>query len=300
MKLSQAIQEFDLAMEGVKADSTRRVYMYTLRQVLEHLGDVEIETITVSHLRQCRNVINRPELSPHTRHRNVRQTRTFFRWCADEGHLPQSPAARLEMPRLPKNEPPKDVDAEDLQRLIHVARETDIREYALVRFLAESGCRVGGLVGLTPTDLDLDQRLATVREKGTKYRTVRYGPETAEALRAWLLERPQYQAGGQKRHKVNRPDDKLFLGQRGNLSVSGVYRILERLAKKGMVEGRYNPHAFRHGLARRLLKNRADMGTVSQLLGHEDIETTHHFYARWLPDELTGRFNEFGGPIEAE
>jgi integrase len=82
------------------------------------------------------------------------------------------------------------------------------------------------------------------------------------------------------------------------LSVSGVYRLLESLAKKGKVEGRFNPHAFRHGLARRLLKHQADMGTVSQLLGHEDIETTHLFYARWRPDELTDRYNQFGGPLE--
>jgi integrase len=154
------------------------------------------------------------------------------------------------------------------------------------------------LVKLTPANLDLDNCTAEVCEKGTKFRTVRYGKETAKALRVWPLERPHYQTGGPKRHKVDRPDDKLFLGQRGNLSVSGVYRLLERLAKKGNVQGRFNPHGFRHGLARRLLKNRADMGTVSQLLGHEDIETTHHFYARWLPDELTGRFNEFGGPLE--
>jgi site-specific recombinase XerD len=299
MKLSQAIQEFDLSMVDIKADSTRRVYMYTLRQVLEQLGDVELDTITISQLRQCRSVINRPKLSQHTKHRNVRQTRTFFKWCTTEGFLPQSPAARLEMPRLPKDELPKDVDPKDMDRLLHTAYNTGgIRDYALVRFLAESGCRVGGLVKLTPANLDLDNCTAEVCEKGTKFRTVRYGKETAKALRVWLLERPLYQTGGPKRHQVDRPDDKLFLGQRGNLSVSGVYRLLERLAKKGNVQGRFNPHGFRHGLARRLLKNRADMGTVSQLLGHEDIETTHHFYARWLPDELTGRFNEFGGPLE--
>jgi integrase len=40
------------------------------------------------------------------------------------------------------------------------------------------------------------------------------------------------------------------------------------------------------------------MGTVSQLLGHSDIETTHRFYARWSEAELIRRHREYGGVLE--
>ena len=81
------------------------------------------------------------------------------------------------------------------------------------------------------------------------------------------------------------------------MTPSGIYRILEKLARQGGVKGRFNPHSFRHALARCLLRNGADMGTVSQILGHTDVETTHRFYARWTEDELVERHRVFGGVL---
>jgi integrase/recombinase XerD len=70
------------------------------------------------------------------------------------------------------------------------------------------------------------------------------------------------------------------------------------LAVRAGVGGRHNPHSFRHALARRLLKHHADMGTVSELLGHRDIETTHKFYARWSKTELNNRHRQYGGILD--
>lgn len=286
MKLTEAITEFDLAMRGGSiAESTRTLYHYTLRELLAHCGDIDITEITLSQLRHFRaNLFERP-LSLYTKHRHIRQTRHFFRWLVDEGHLSISPAARLELPKLPKNKPPKDINPIDRERMIEAA--DDVRDLAIVLFLAETGCRRAGLTSLRFGDIDLENHRAIVTEKGSKTRKVRFGPATAAALRAWLVVRPRDKWG-----------DFVFVGKRGPLTGSGVYRILERLAKKGGVEGRYNPHAFRHGLARRLLQHHLDLGTVSRILGHSDIETTHSFYAVWADNELDDRYDEFGGPLD--
>jgi integrase/recombinase XerC len=284
MKLSEAIEEFRL---DIPVEATRRVYLYTLNKLLKHLGDVEISSIDISALRRWREQAQ-VGLSVHTFHRDVRQVRTFFNWLVDEQHLKHSPAARLKMPRLPKGEPPKDISSVDLERIIGYARDHgSARDYAVVRFLAESGGRVGGMVKLRLGDLDLEKGQALVREKGSKTRTVRFGPETIHALRAWLIVRPRDKWG-----------DVIFIGKRGPLTQSGVYRLLQRLATAAEVEGRFNPHAFRHAFARRLLKHGADLGTVSRLMGHSDIKTTHQFYAVWSADELTERWQEFGGILK--
>ena len=69
--------------------------------------------------------------------------------------------------------------------------------------------------------------------------------------------------------------------------------MLKRLAKRAGVNGRFNPHAFRHGWARGALKNGADLGTVSQILGHSSIQVTAEFYARWADEELAQRHQKF-------
>lgn len=285
MKLTLAIAEFDLALSGYDSIATRKLYTYTLRELLHCLpDDVDVSQITLSDLRRFRAKILEKKLSVYTRHRHIRQVRRFFRWLVDEGYLEVSPAVRLELPKLPKNEPPKDINPIDLDRMIRSA--DDARDLAIILFLAETGCRLGGLVGLRFGDLDLERQRAYVTEKGNKTRKVRFGQATVIALRAWLVVRPRDKFG-----------DIVFVGKRGPLSGSGIYRILERLAKKGGVEGRFNPHSFRHGFARRLLKNHSDLGTVSRILGHSDIQTTHQFYAVWAESELDERYDQFGGAL---
>lgn len=301
MKLSKAITRYEYS---ITVESTRKLYTYTLASLLDSLDNIPIKTITTDMLRgwrislessRSRSTRNRGQkLSVYTVHRSVRVVKQFFKWLTAEGHLDTSPAARLEFPRLPKGEPPKAISDADLERMIETARteaetgERDaLRDYALLRFLAETGCRAGGLVGVRFEDMDLDGCSAIVREKGERSRSVSFGPETAKALRCWLVVRSRRKGG-----------DIVFTGKRGPLSVSGVYRILERLAERALVVGRHNPHAFRHALARRLLQNKADLGTVAEILGHADVGTTHKFYARWSSGELKARHKEFGGILE--
>lgn len=285
MTLSEAALEFHLALQGGSVSlATVKLYLYTLRELLAHFNDTSIEQINLSDLRRFRAVIFERKLSIYTKHRHIRQTRHFFKWLVDEGHLITSPASRLELPKLPKNKPPKDVNPVDRERMIEAA--DSVRDLAIVLFLAETGCRRAGLVGLRFGDIDLEKRRAIVTEKGAKTRKVRFGPATVAALRAWLVIRPRDKWG-----------DFVFVGERGPLTGSGVYRVLERLALKAGVEGRHNPHAFRHGLARRLLQHHLDLGTVSRILGHSDIETTHQFYAVWADSELEDRYDEYGGPL---
>ena len=299
VKLSEALSEFDLSLVGNAADSTRSWYQQRLSVLVEFVADVEIEELTISHLRRWRASLierdgrwqdhpTRPEekggLSPWTVRGYIRAVRAFCNWCVREGLLVSSPAARLRLPPKPPN-PPKAVSNEDVLAMLDVA---DVRDRAIVSVLAATGCRVGGLCDLRLSDLELEHQpaRAMVREKGRggkKSRLVFFGPQTVSALRAWITIRPD--VGG---------DDHVFLGQRGPLTEGGVYQVLRRLAKKAGIEGRFNPHAFRHAFARGALENGADLGTVSQLLGHSGIGVTNEFYGRWSVDELGRRSEKYG------
>lgn len=70
------------------------------------------------------------------------------------------------------------------------------------------------------------------------------------------------------------------------LTREGIYRVLGRLANVAGVRGRFNPHSFRHALARDSLRAGADLSQVSQLLGHKGVAVTADYYARWDDHEL--------------
>jgi integrase len=300
MNLSGALREFDLSLVGNAAESTRLWYRQRLGALVEFVGDVEIEELSISDLRRWRAMLverngrwkdhpTRPAekggLSTWTVRGYLRAVRAFCNWLVREGLMVSSPAARLRLPPRPQN-PPKAVSPDDVLRMLEVA---DVRDRAIVSVLAATGCRVGGLCDLRLSDLELEHEpaRAMVREKGRggkKARLVFFGPQTVGALRKWLEIRPDHDS----------EEDHVFLGQRGPLTEAGVYQVLRRLAKKAKIGGRFNPHAFRHAFARGALENGADLGTVSQLLGHSGIGVTNEFYGRWSVDELGRRSERYG------
>ena len=160
MKLQVALKQFILDAEAAGlSPATVRWYRQRLSRLTRFLaeqGIYEVEQVTIAHLRAFVADLwaqttrwadhpyhppSNPGLSPYTIHGYVRTTRTFFRWLVDEELIEVSPAARLKLPRLPK-EPPKAIAPEDRDRLLEAA-EPDPRDYAIVCFLADTGCRVG-------------------------------------------------------------------------------------------------------------------------------------------------------------
>jgi len=296
MKLQQAIQKFIEDQTGLVASTTMEWHIKYLKP-LSPLADKSVRRITTDDLRCIWNELatreerwsNHPSgrapaeggLSPFTLANYVRCWRGFFRWCVEEGFAKQNPAERLPMPALP-DQPPKALSPENLGRLLQAAKDSP-RDYAIVCFLADTGCRVGGLVKLNLDDVSLCKGRATVTEKGRgggKTRTVYLKPRTRQAMRDYFVVRPEGDS------------NRVFLGTKGPLTTGGVYCVIKRLAQGTKICGKWNPHAFRHGFARGAIENGADLSEVAQLLGHDDVSVTAKFYARWDDDELKVKHNE--------
>ncbi len=287
MSVSRALSLFLVSLEGVKSPATIAWYRQRLAGLEAQLGQKRIEQVTVSDLRLWRAAFSqRSDLSVWTVHGHVRAVRRLFSWLVQEGHLKASPAKRLELPRL-TYEPRKGIEFDDMLKVIAAARASP-RDYALVLFLADSACRCGGVANLKVDELELARGRAMVREKGSKSRLVYLQQRTCDALRAYLK--------GRKTGSV-------FLNQwtgRG-LKTGGIYQALERLAVSAGVTERWNPHSWRHGAARGMLRRGANLAQVSQILGHSDVSVTVKFYGSFVDDELKAAHARYGWlPLENE
>jgi site-specific recombinase XerD len=137
-------------------------------------------------------------------------------------------------------------------------------------------------------DLELSRGRALVREKGSKTRPVYLQRRTCDALRAYLK--------GRKTGPV-------FLNQwtAKGLKTGGIYQVLERLAACAGVTQRWNPHSWRHGAARGMLRRGANLAQVSQILGHSDVSVTVKFFGSFVDDELKAAHARYGWlPLEDE
>ncbi|MER2512628.1 MAG: tyrosine-type recombinase/integrase [Nitrosomonas ureae] len=285
MLLSDAINELVIASEAAGlSPRTVKQYQMHLQPLVAHLGDCQVGDITTSDLRRFINHLRSrtgrhgAAVSPATLGGYARTIRRLFNFLVAEEVLIKSPASGLAIPKLPKGQPPKAVALDDFLRMMRAIAGDDpemVRARAVMTFLAETGCRAGGLVGLRMQDLDIDSLTAQVIEKGNKYREVYFTEFTSAELRSWLAVRPD-------------GSDWVFvsLTDKGQLNVPAVTRMLKRVARMAGVTGPANAHAFRHMYARTWLMSGGDLATLSQTMGHSDITVTAQAYSVFLPSEL--------------
>ncbi len=299
--LQAAITDFLLARkaEGV-AEPTYIWYAGKLRDFLASMGDMPLDAIDANAIRRYlvglreRNTLyagqgreHPGKLSPHTVRGHDRMLRMFFNWSINEYGLNPTvnPMTRIKKPATGAHAP-KAMDFDDYRRLLSVCADTKMgrRDLAILLFLADTGCRAGGLVGLTDGNLDLDERRAMLREKGDKARYAYFLHITARAIRYWFQVRPP------KATTVFCALNSRYYGQQ--LTVQGLHRIMKRLSVQAGIAGRFNPHSLRHLFAMQNLENGNDIVTVSQLLGHSDLKTTEH-YLRFTDRQRAQRHDQF-------
>lgn len=176
------------------------------------------------------------------------------------------------MPNFPKpvaiqKAPPKSLERREQNRFLREAeRRGKLRDLALVRVMLSCGLRVGEVVAVKISDLDIGERRGklVVREgKGNKYREVPVPPEARRAIQEWLGEL-----------NIKHPDRPwLFPNRKGErISTRYVERIVKQIALRAEVEA--VPHTLRHTCATNMLRSGADLVTVAQILGHESLDTT--------------------------
>ena len=209
-------------------------------------------------------------LAPATIARRAAAVRAFFRHLVLLGARTDNPAAELALPRR-RRSLPRTLSLTEVERLVDTAAGTTpraLRDHALVELLYGAGLRVGEVVALERSAVDLDRRLVRCVGKGSKERIVPLGRRAADALRRYLARgRP---------HLDRRHRSELFLNARGGpLTRAGVFLVLKRIAAKAGIEPeRVYPHVLRHSFATHLLEGGADLRSVQEMLGHADLATT--------------------------
>jgi len=303
MLLSDALEIFFNSMYGVVSENTILFYKNRLPSLVRILGDKPIDEITLDDLRLWRMKLSSRttkyenhkyhppvagKLSPYTIRQYVKCARRLFNWLYEDGKLDHNPARRLKLPPKP-DLPRKGISISNVAKLISAAEASSVRDLAIVLFLADTGCRVGGLSHLKIEDIDLQNNQALVFEKGkggnAKKRTVFFCDRTAYALSTVIIQRPDSEIDPGSMSYV-------FLGSRKSkgyyhrLSESGVYQVLKRLARKCEIESGFNPHNFRHGAIRGWLANGMPLSLASQLAGHSSVTVTADIYGTANEKEL--------------
>ena len=216
--------------------------------------------------------------------RKLASLRSFFRFLHRRGELESNPAQLVATPRQPVRTPRFLTirQMEELLSLPDLSSDRGQRDRAILEVLYGTGIRVGELVSLNLGSPALEEALLRVRGKGRKERLVPFGRPAAEALREYLPIRNRIV----RAQRSTRLTEALFVNLRGGrLSARSVQRILEGYVQQCSVAIAVHPHLLRHTFATHLLNNGADLRSIQELLGHENLSSTQ-IYTHLSVDEL--------------
>ena len=247
-------------------------YRRDLRALDEFL-DVGQEWHKVSshHLRAYISSGHRQGKSGRTLQRRLSACRTFFNYLAREGLVTANPAMEFSAPKAnPKL--PNTVDTDQISHLLEI-NKTDwhsLRDKAMLELFYSSGLRLSELVGSNIMDLSFGDATIRVLGKGSKERVLPVGSKALDALKKWLIERPNLPGKGK-----DIDDEALFLSERGRrISPRSVQERVKQWCLRLGINTRVHPHTLRHSFASHLLESSQDLRAVQELLGHADIATT--------------------------
>ena len=237
---------------------------------LEGRGVTAPEAITPRALRGWLGDLDARELSRATIQRRLSAARTFLKGLVDEGRLDVNPAVGLRQRRSARHLPGV-LSEEEIERLLaapDVSAPLGTRDRAILELMYSAGTRASETVGLDRAHLDLDRGVARVLGKGRKERLVAVGRFAKDALVEYLSD-PRRPA------PTTAAADALFLSQRGTrLTTRSLENIVAKHVLAAGIHRRATPHTLRHSFATHLLDRGADLRSVQELLGHENLVTT--------------------------
>ena len=191
---------------------------------------------------------------------------SFYKWLEEEDFIVKSPMKRIHRIKAPSVIKPAFSD-EQIEAIRKTASKSR-RDIAIVDMLLSSGIRVGELVRLERSSINLNARGCVVLGKGSKQR------ETYFDVRA-KVELENYLKARKDKNKA------LFVSSRRNgkrggyerLTVNSVEKMIRNLGAKNEIEN-VHPHRFRRTLATRAIDKGMPIEQVQVLLGHAKIDTT--------------------------
>lgn len=249
-----------LSVENGYSQNTIAIYMKSLQDFIDYVGDTDLSRITYKKIQTYRNkLLTGKPVSHKTRNLKLVPLRGWFTFLTMRDI--KCPSSNIELFQNrngnEKFELPSDEELKWLLEITPVEKQTDDSELTdmIINIIFATGLRLAELLTLKAGEV---QETFNVIGKGAKERFIVCEPSVVALVR-------DYELNNELKNK-----EPLFKVSRRTIQ----RRVEERAASLNL---KITVHTIRHCFATNLLEKGMDIRAVQELLGHSSLVTTQRY-----------------------
>lgn len=267
-----------------RSPRTIKLHLWRLKRFISFLDAysiTDVQDITQDYImeyqKHCHYRENRYKRqdSISVQNHHLASIKCFFHWLKQEGYISNNSAEEIEYAKEPKRLPQTALTNKEVKQIL---RQPDTgtlegyRDRTILEVLYSTGIRKSELINIKTEDIDYEQGYLRINQgKGNKDRVVPLGKIASEhtenyikGIRPWLNKRKETK--------------ELFISRKGNkLGKSTLDGIIKKYARLSKLEKPISTHTFRRSCATEMIKNKANLMHVKELLGHNSMETVQAY-----------------------
>jgi site-specific recombinase XerD len=250
-----------------RANATVIAYSKDVEQIIQFLaekGKTSLDVISSEDIEEFKELLKKQRYTGKSISRKINSIKSFFRYIINEGLITENPADVVVHPKYDQS-PPRVLSKLEYRALRDACR-SDVRIYAIVEVLLQTGMRISELSALQVTDLDLERNVIYIKAQNSREaRKVPLNQAAKNSINEYMRVRPRAREKTLFLTKTCRP----FLVRNIRTAIDRYFRLA------GIKDGKVND--LRHTFIIEQLKAGTPLVYVSQLVGHKRITTTEKY-----------------------
>lgn len=208
--------------------------------------------------------------SAATVNRKLASIRAYFNFLQEKGKIKGNPTMGIKSPKIERKEL-EYLTLEEVDLLLKMPDKSvrGMRDCAILELLYATGIRVNEIISANVEDVNLRIGFFTCPGEHGKARIIPMGRPARKAVEEYIFDARDMLL------KDKRSEGALFVNYYGErMTRQGLWKILKEYATKAEISNKLTPHILRNSFAVHMIQNGADLKSLQDLLGHEDISAT--------------------------
>ena len=196
-------------------------------------------------------------------------------YLQDKHVITDNPARGVKTPRVEKKEL-EYLSIKEIDKLLESPDDSlkGRRDRAILEVLYATGIKVSELIDANLEDVNFRMGFITCYGESRKTRIIPMGRPARAALEDYVYEVRDQLLGD------NKDEPALFVNYYGKrLTRQGLWKVLKEYGDKSGIKHKLTPNTLRNSFAVHMLQNGADLKSLQELMGHEDISATQVYLA---------------------